>query len=249
MNATLRDIAPNAVITEVSLKTLDDITLHGVQLIQPAAQANIVFYGGNGMTISKTHKILEEFAYLPANLIWFDYRGSGLSEKSTHLSIDALKSDALAVVDFAKATLPSDLPLIVHGLSMGSLLATQLANERDIDGLVLDSAISTVPELVDNLVPFWAKPFTSITLDAELQQINNLQPIAHYQHALLVLVGRDDTVTPVSASQAIFNAAVLSPSKALYVIADAEHGMTIKSEQTISLYNKFIATVGHLKQQ
>ncbi len=47
-----------------------------------------------------------------------------------------------------KAPAPSE----PDGISKGAILATYVAGEVNIDGLVLDSSINTVPELVDNVV-------------------------------------------------------------------------------------------------
>ncbi len=75
------------------------------------------------------------------------------------------------------------------GISMGSILATYVAGERNIDGLVLDSSISTVPELVDNLVSSWSKIFSTVTVSDELNDIANVKLIKKHHKALLLLIG------------------------------------------------------------
>jgi len=123
------------------------------------------------MKISSSSKILNKFSLLPANVIWFDYRGTGVSEKNSELNVSDLQSDALSVFDFANKNLPSNIPTAIHGLSMGSLLASYIANERIIDALILDGAISSVPELIDNAVPSWSNVFYTVKVSSELAKI------------------------------------------------------------------------------
>lgn len=226
-------------ILDISLKTPNGLTLKGVKLLHKKAIVNIIFFGGSGMKISRASGILNQFALLPANVIWFDYRGTGVSEIKEGLNVSDLQDDALNIFDFATKNLPSTIPTVIHGLSMGSLLASYIANERSIDALVLDGAISSVPELVDNLVPTWSKLFSTVKVSPELAKINNIELIKNYSNPLLFLVGENDSTTPVAFSQQLYN---VSPSsiKTLEVIPDIGHGETMKKDQAIKAYKDFI---------
>lgn len=226
-------------ISKIALKTQEGLTLNGVKLTHENATINIVFYGGNGMKISAASSILDQFALVPANVIWFDYRGTGVSEKKSDLYIADMKSDALAVFDFARENLPRNIPTVVHGLSMGSLLASYVSNERKIDGLILDGAINSVPQLVDNLVPTWSRIFSTVNVAPELAEIDNMQLIQNYTNPLLFLIGETDTTTPVSFSQELYDQS-LSAVKTIEIIPDTEHGQTMTKDQAIKSYQLFI---------
>ncbi|MBU2918278.1 alpha/beta hydrolase [Psychrosphaera sp. F3M07] len=230
--------APSSV-SNISVITQTGITLNGIKLTKTDAIVNVVLFGGNGMRISASAGILNHFALIPANVIWFDYQGMGVSEKSTELSIDALKIDALSVFDFAKKEFTAQLPLVVHGVSMGSLIAGYVASERHIDGLVLDGAISSVPELVENLIPTWSKLFSTVTVSPELSDINNEELIAQYTNPLLILSGENDETTPLVFSQQLFN---ISPSliKSIKVLPNTTHAQPMKKSETIDAYKIFI---------
>ncbi|ALO36759.1 hypothetical protein CMT41_16625 [Colwellia sp. MT41] len=232
-DATLIDIS------KISLTTPEGLLLNGVKLLHKNAQVNVIFFAGNGMKISQSAGILDQFALLPANVIWFDYRGTGVSEKRSNLSVKDLQNDALNIFDFSKENLPDNLPTAVHGLSMGSLLASYIASERAIDGLILDGAISTVPELIDNLVPAWSTVFSTVTVSPELAAIDNIKLIRKYTNPLLFLIGKNDSTTPVEFSQALYDASN-SKDKTLTIIADTEHSQTMKREQAIKAYATFI---------
>ena len=104
-------------ISEVSLTTQEGLLLKGVKLLHKDALVNIIFFSGNGMKISTSSGMLTQFALLPANVIWFDYRGTGVSEKKNELKISDLQGDALNVFDFANKNLPSTIPTVIHGLA------------------------------------------------------------------------------------------------------------------------------------
>jgi alpha/beta superfamily hydrolase len=229
----------SAVVSAVSLTTIDGTTLKGVKLLNDNALVNIVFFSANGMKISSSSKILNKFSLLPANVIWFDYRGVGVSDKKQKLSLNHLQTDALRVFDFSKNALPSNLPMTIHGLSMGSLIAAYVANNKEIEALTLDGAIYNVPQLVDNLIPTWSKPFYSITLSPELAEINNVDSIKTYNKPLLLLIGENDSITPIENSQALYNIST-SKVKTLAIIPDTKHGETLKKDKAIEAYQAFI---------
>jgi hypothetical protein len=226
-------------ISEVSLTTQEGLTLKGVKLLHKDALINIIFFGGSGMKISTSSGILTQFSLLPANVIWFDYRGTGVSEKKSELNVSDLQSDALNVFDFANKELSSNMPTAIHGLSMGSLLASYTANQRSVDALILDGAISSVPELVDNLVPSWSKVFSTVTVSPELATINSTELIKNYNAPLLFLVGQNDSTTPVKFSQELYDASG-STVKILTIIPNTGHGETMKKDEAINSYKLFI---------
>ena len=226
-------------ISDISLTTQEGLLLRGVKLLHKNARVNIIFFGGSGMKISTNSGILNQFSLLPANVIWFDYRGSGVSEGTNYLQISDFERDALSVFDFASKNLPSNIPTAIHGLSMGSLLASYTVNHRTVDALILDGAISSVPELIDNVVPFWSTFFSTVKVSPELATINNTELIKNYHDPLLFLIGKDDSVTPVTFSQELYDVSA-SSIKTLTVIPDTEHGLSMKKDEAISAYRSFI---------
>lgn len=250
LNALKENIHQDSQLTnlsEISLITNDGLTLKGLKLLHENAKVNVVFFGGNGMKINNANKILNHFALLPANVIWFDYRGMGLSEKREGLTVENLKSDALSVFDFSRNELPSSIPLVVNGISMGTLLASYTASERSVDGLVLDGAIGSVPDLVDSLTPAWSRLFSTINISPELAEINNNDIIKKYDAPLLLLVGINDEVTPVAFSQELYNSSN-SPLKKIAVIPEATHAQSMKFDEAINAYQAFIEQLNCCKQ-
>lgn len=235
MQAKLSKELQNYRLDAVATRAIDGTQLRGLRFRTPNAQANVVFYGGNGMKIAESFTILKRFDKVPVNVIWFDYRGTGASDKHDTLHIEQIESDALTVFDYSRAHLDNDLPTIVHGLSMGSLVAGYVAERRDIDGLILDSAITTVPALVDNLTPF----FASTTVSPELAEIDNLKMLQAYRGPLLIFAGDADKTTPRTFAETLRDASPSEP-KTLVVIPGAKHGYCMKSDKAIAAYRSFV---------
>lgn len=226
-------------LSELSLRTKTGIALKGVKLSHKDALINIIFFGGSGMKVSTSFGVLDRFSMLPANVIWFDYRGAGVSEKNGALKVSDLQSDALDIFDFSKLNLPDNIPTMNHGISMGSVIASYVATERTIDALILDSAVSSIPELVENLTPSWSKLFSTVTVSPELAIVDNTKIIKNYNSPLLVLVAEDDSITPVKFSEKLYEASA-SAIKSLAVIFNSEHGKPMKKDQAIDAYQQFI---------
>lgn len=239
ISAKITNDADLTTVSAVSLVTDAGETLKGVQLLHEKARVNVVLFGGSGMKISQSAAILNNFASIPANVMWFDYRGVGVSERKGELNLQDILQDSLHVFDLAKRSLPTNIPMVVHGISMGTIIGSALANERTLDGLVLDGAISSVPELVENTVPAWSKIFSIVTVSPELAQLNNIDFIKQYNNPLLFLAGEDDTITPIAFSQALFDISG-SKVKTLATIPESKHGMSMKSAAAIKAYTLFI---------
>ncbi|QJR81253.1 alpha/beta hydrolase [Alteromonas pelagimontana] len=229
-------------ITTVELTNAQGLTLTGVAVSYPKPVVNIVFYAGNGMTISKASGILHEFGKIPANILWIDYQGMGASAAAPRVLVDNLKADALQVFDYGKEVFPKNIPTIVHGLSMGSLFATYVANKREVDGVVLDSAISSVSDVAQNLVPQWTKVFTNLKISPELAIIDNSEYLARYRGPLLMLVGDRDQMTPISFSRELFRQSA-STNKSIYVVLGGKHGKLMRNEAAVIRYQTFIETL------
>ncbi len=226
-------------ITTVEMQNGQDITLRGVAVAYPEPKVNIVLFPDNGMTISKNSALIHEFGKLPANIFWVDYQGTGASDKSGKVRMYNLKRDALQVYDYANDVFQNDLPTVVHGISMGSILASYVAVKRDIDGLVLDSAINKVNDVVQNMVPEWTKVFTFLQVSPELAIIENDDFIRQLDKPLFLVVGDKDRTTPITFSRQLYE---VSPSndKLIYVVPGGKHNKSMTYPDVIGQYRLFL---------
>lgn len=228
----------NAQLKPVMLLTADNLTLNGIVMLNPNARANVVLYPANGMTLNKSSALLGNYAHLPVNLLWFDYRGTGASQKSATIDMALLRRDAVAMFDYGKATLPSNIPLIVNGISMGSLLAPYVAQHHSVSGIVLDSAIDDMPKLASKLID-QTNPLVTVEMTAEMKSINNKTVLAQLEQPLLLLVGAEDNLTPPAVSKLLYNSSA-AHLKLLEIIPDIDHNEPMTTPIAKQRYSEFI---------
>ena len=90
-----------------------------------------------------------------------DHRGYGLS--SGVPSVANLQADALQVFDYVKSRSDlNTLPVVIHGHSLGSMIAGYLASQRNVDALVLEGSVTNVEQMTAARIPWFAKPFVSV---------------------------------------------------------------------------------------
>lgn len=223
---------------------VDDAVLRGVVIRQPGAQRWVLYFGGNLFRISKGGAIVAgELLPFGVNLVMVDHRGSGRS--SGEPNVARLESDALRVHDAVRAQFGlAPEQLVVHGFSLGSLMAGHVAAHRPLVGLVLEGSGSTVTEWVRRGIPWYGKPFVRTEIEPGLAEKGNLGNVQRSRAPLLLLVGRKDKQAPWKMSRTLFEAsATPASSKRLVVIAKAQHGDVLNFAEARSAYAEWLAAL------
>ena len=153
--------SPSAVglpFENITFVTEDGRTLHGWWIPHETARGTIIHCHGNAGNIGDRVWIAADLNRLGVNVFLFDYRGYGLSrglptEKGTYL--DARAAYEVVRAKYGDAENP---PVIVHGQSLGGAVAIQLALDKPVRGLIVESSFSSVPDMARILypgLPFW----------------------------------------------------------------------------------------------
>lgn len=225
-------------LQSIEVSHADGVLGHGIYLQTKNSKYVIVYFGGNMFRIrDEAPVLLPRFAPLDVDVVWFDYRGLGASDGIP--TYDAIQSDAFDVLSYVSRL---NKKVIVHGVSMGSLIAAKLSQDPRVDGMVLEGAISTAPELIHNMTPWWSTPFVKVELDGTLQHTSNFPAISAYKKSLLLLIGDRDTTTPVQFSKALY-AASPSSRKSLTIVLGGQHGNVMKFDQSGAAYQTFLGTI------
>lgn len=128
----------------------EDAELHGVLLLAPGEDPAplLIYFGGNGESVSGRAR---DFAWLrgeQVHLLLLPYRGYDLSTGEP--GADALRSDALAAYDQAIEHPRVDRQRIYAlGYSLGSGVATYLASQRPLAGLMLAAPFRRLGEIAE----------------------------------------------------------------------------------------------------
>lgn len=233
---------PEHQLKTLSITTTDkEATLAGLYLDNPKSNELLFIIQGNGMQVKDGGiAMLKTLTPLGLDIVIFDRRGLGAS--SGKATIRNLASDANEQYQYIKSELKPN-KVIVHGYSLGSFIATQLAKEHPIDALVLQGSATTVNDWIEAKTPWYVYPFLTVNMDPAFHLANNQVIVEQqYQKPLLIIAGEDDQQVPVSLSQKLFNASK-SANKKLIIVEDADHGSMFKDRKTTDNYIEFLKSI------
>lgn len=209
----------------------DDVTLRGwfVKNEISARKPLIVYYGGNAEEVSPN--LLYQRNYLSNSFLFVNYRGYGDSEGSPGEKV--LLDDALFILDtlVERETIPLQ-HIVLLGRSLGSGVATYIASERSVRGVILvtpfDSLEAVAKYHYSSLpVSFLLKhPFRS---DFYAPKIDT---------PALYIIGKQDQVIPNENSQRL--AKLWGGEVSMVAIDDADHNNISNFPQYWSAVNQFL---------
>jgi fermentation-respiration switch protein FrsA (DUF1100 family) len=172
----------------------------------------VLYFHGNGGALNlRVHR----FAWIIAEgygLLALSYRGYGGSSGSP--SEEGFIRDARAAYDFAVARLPAKR-IVLFGESLGTAVATALAAERDVGGLILDSPFTSAADVGAAAYPF--APVRLLMMDP----FRSDKRIAKVSAPVLVLHGEHDRIVPIRFGERLF--ALAREPKRMVRFADGNH--------------------------
>ncbi len=233
---------PNHTLKPLSLKTHNSpAVLKGILIDHPESHDIIYFIQGNGMRVSPAGiKALENLSIVNKDIVIFDRRGLGAS--SGHATIDNLISDAVAQYHFIQNSLKPE-KLIVHGYSLGSFIAAQLAKNVALDALILQGSATNVEEWISHKMPWYSKLFVTVEIEDIFKTVDNKKVVAEQYHKpLLIIGGENDQQVPVELSHLLY-AASRSTNKQLIIAKDADHNNMLAGKAEMLKYEKFVNTL------
>lgn len=190
-------------IEPVRFTTPDSIHLTG-WIIPPERDSSywlLVFHGnaGNIATPGRPEHAAQ-MRRLGLGLFAIDYRGYGDSDGRP--SEAGLYRDARAAYDYLTSVrqVPSSR-IVIYGHSLGSAVAVELATRVPAAGLIIEGALTSVPDRGAELYPFLPVRLIARNRFPSLERIRTLRM------PLLVLHGREDVTIPPVHGRRLFEAA------------------------------------------
>ena len=140
-------------VQPVALQAHDGTRLEGVLALPPAAHPPLVIYfGGNGEEVT-SYATQAAADYGARAALFVNYRGYGRS--GGRASEKALVSDGVEIFDWAAKRPDIDASRIsVHGRSLGTAVAVQVAAARPARCVVLTSPFSSAREVAAEIYPW-----------------------------------------------------------------------------------------------
>ena len=220
--------------------------LYSLAMRRPHAVATVLYFGGNGYTISRwASRTAAMYAELPVDVVLVDHRGYGASTGTP--TIDGLMDDA----ERAYRSLRADprfagRPLIVHGHSLGSFMAGHVADTARLDGLVLESTAPSAEAWTAQLrslqKPWIRAVVWRVKPTGALAGRGNAEVATRLDEPVLYLVGDRDDITPPRFARGLYDATPLADSlKQLVVVPGASHLRAAESPEFRAAFMRLLA--------
>lgn len=236
INSQNLEVLSNAYNT-VELYAKDGSKLFALKKYNPNIKTTLIVFHGNALnlTLQPWFGTLNTLNELNVNILAIDYRGFGESEGKA--SFSHMKEDALSTLSIV----PNDQDVYVYGLSLGSVMATEVMTDKRVKGVIIEGGITNQNEMIDLFKS--RKTFGSlftVELDENLK-FDTPKLIKNHQTPILVIHGNQDKNIPVSMGKAIFNASTHSDSR-LFLVDNGGHCDTfsVDKDEYLERLNAFI---------
>jgi hypothetical protein len=179
----------------------DNTWLHGWWIPHASAIGTILYCHGNADSISERVDLAADLNRLGVNVFIFDYRGYGRSRGFP--TERGVYRDARAAYEVVRAKYNDSEtpPVILYGGSLGGAVAVQLALERPVRALVLESTFTSVFDMGRHLFPWLPIRLVS------LMRFDSLKKIANVGMPKLIAHSPNDALIPYDMGRRLFDAA------------------------------------------
>ena len=198
---------------EIFLEAEDGVRIQALHLHDPSSDTITIFFHGNAGNIYHRLDDYQHLRRLGTSVFAVSYRGYAKSEGSP--SEAGIYQDGKVAFDYV-AKVMGFLPsrIFIFGRSIGSTVATDLAQDKDIAGLILVSPLSSARDQASVMGLGFATPLVGTAFE-------NDKKIKRLKAPLLVMHGTRDQIVPIGMGRKVFDAAI--SQKSFHEIEGAGH--------------------------
>ncbi len=224
-------------VENVSLTAEDGIKLHAWWIPVEGAEFTLLAFHGNAANLPNRADIFSVLRGAPLNILAVEYRGYGKSEGSP--SEKGIYRDARAGYDhLVKQRGLSPKRIIVYGASLGSAVATDLATQREVAGVILEAPFPSAAYVAQRVYRFI--PGLSSLMRTKLDTASKLNRI---RAPILIIHGTRDPVIPISYGEEVFRLAQ-EPKQFLRIEGQChEDASLVAPQQYVDALREFMASV------
>jgi pimeloyl-ACP methyl ester carboxylesterase len=199
---------------EVYFAAEDGVRIHAFYLPAPGANNALLFLHGNAGNASHRLPNAAELVRLGCSVLVIDYRGYGLSEgRATEAGVYADARAGLRHLVEQRGFPESRI--IVFGRSLGGAVAVDLAQERELAGLILESTFTSIADVASS------GPGGTVLGALAGRRFDSASKIGRIRAPLLDFHGDRDELIRYELGQRLFDAA--PEPKAFETILGAGH--------------------------
>ncbi len=192
-------------------ETSDGVKIHGWWVLKEGSPLVTLFLHGNAGNITHRAARIQEIIAAGSSVLMLDYRGYGKSGGRPSEQGLYRDSEAGFVYLFGKGYRADQI--ILHGESLGTAVAIDLAFRRPCAALILEAPFTSAGDVAGTIVPFIGPLL--------IRSFNSLPKIRWIRVPKLFMQGDRDEVVPLRLGQELFAAA--QGSKTFWVIPGAGH--------------------------
>lgn len=200
---------------DVYLTAEDGVTIHAFYLPSASSDRAVLFLHGNAGNASHRLPNAVELMRLGSAVLVLDYRGYGLSEgrPNERGSYRDARAGLAHLIDRGFAS----RAIVVFGRSLGGAVAVDLAQDRDLAGVILESTFTSVADVARGI----GGPIMSFLAGS---RFDSARKISRVRAPLLFFHGDRDEVVDYSLGRRLFDAA--PEPKEFETISGAGHNDT-----------------------
>jgi uncharacterized protein len=193
------------------IETSDGVKLHGWWVEREGSPLVTLFLHGNAGNLTYRAPRIQEIVAAGSSILMLDYRGYGKSSGRPSERGLYRDSEAGFIYLLGKGYRPEQI--VLHGESLGTAVAIDLASRRPCAGLILEAPFTSAGDVAATVVPFFGPLL--------VRSYNSLPKIRWIRVPKLFMQGDRDEVIPLRMGQQLFAAA--QGSKTFWVIPGAGH--------------------------
>ncbi len=178
----------------ISVEYGNGTKISAIYLPNPDARYTILYSHGNAEDIGQLLPMLVDIKGMGFSVFAYDYQGYGTSSGTS--SEESVYEDGFAAYEYLKKNLGIPAKRIIAlGRSLGGAVATNLANKRDLGGVIIESSFVTAYRVLTRvpLLPF--------------DKFKNISKIKNLRCPVLVIHGKHDEVIPFWHGKKLFQEA------------------------------------------
>ncbi len=185
---------------DASFRTEDGEQLHGWFFQGEEGSPVILHFHGNAGNISHRLDLVQIFLRKGLSVFLLDYRGFGKS--SGRPSETGLYQDGLAAWSYLveKESIAPER-IVLHGHSIGAAVAIEVALQKKVRGLVIESAFTSTKDMAKTM------PLFLLLYHFLPAHYDNLQKIERVHVPKLIIHGEADEIVPFSFGWTLYGAA------------------------------------------
>ena len=220
-------------IEKVKIKTQDDIELlswyHNKNINK---YKTILFLHGNaGSLENRIHKI-NHFKDININFLLLAWRG--FNENKGKPTEQGLYEDARSAVRWLKSKGISENNIIIYGESLGTGIATEIAQNKNFAGIILESPFTSMIDAGKNKYPYLPVRFLLKDKYESHKKIKNIKS------PILIMHGKVDNIVPFYMGKKMYE---LANKPKYYYFSEYDDHMMEYNEKLLNQLKQFISSL------